>query len=106
MVRIPNNGYIEARIVTEGGFENGIPVQASEDWGEKIPCHIKKNMQDNKGNYKDGEFTRYAFVVWFEMREFEAERVRLTDNRGREIGVFEVQSLDFMDLTQRVKVTV
>lgn len=105
-MRIPNNGYIEARTTTGGGFENGIPVKSGKDWSAKIPCHIYKNMQDNKGNYKDGEFTRYAFVVWFEMREFEAQRVRLTDNRGNNLGEFEVQSLEFMDLTQRVKVTV
>lgn len=105
-MKIPDNGYIEAQTTKGGGFENGIPVKSSESWGEKIPCHIHKNMQDNKGNYKDGKFTRYAFVVWFDMREFEAKRVRLTNNRGREIGLFEVQSLDFMDLTQRVKVTV
>lgn len=102
-----DSGYIQAQIVGNGGIgDDGMPIEASEGWGTKIPCNIQTNMQNNKGNYKDGKFTQFAFTVFFQMQKFEAKRVRLTNNRNQIIGDFEVQSVEFLDLVQRVKITV
>lgn len=102
-----DSGYIQAQIVVKGGIgDDGMPKKASEDWDVKIPCNIQTNMQNNKGNYKDGKFTQFAFTVYFPMQKFEAKRVRLTNNRNQIIGDFEVQSIEFLDLVQRVKITV
>ncbi len=103
---LPNNGFIEVEQTKGGGLVNGLPQKAVKTWSEKIPCHILENTEDNKGNYKDGKFKRYAFTIWFEMQEFNAKRVRLTDNRGRIKGEFEVQSIEFLELVQRVKISV
>lgn len=101
-----DSGYIEVKTTTGGGLINGIPVEASEDWGNKTPCHIVENLHNNKGNYKDGEFTQFAFTIYFPLQIFEAKRIRLTDNRNRVLGEFEVQSIQFLDLVNRVKIIV
>ncbi len=103
---IPNNGFIQIKGSTGGGLVNGIPVAASDTIGGKIPCHIETNKQNNKGIYVDGNFTQYAFTVYFDMQSFEANRVQLTNKREELIGDFEVQSIEFLDLVQRVKVIV
>lgn len=102
-----DSGYIQAQIVINGGIgDDGMPMKASEDWGVKIPCNIQTNMQNNKGNYKDGKFTQFAFTVYLPMQKFEAKRVRLTNNRNQILGEFEVQSIEFLGLVQRVKVII
>ncbi len=102
---VPNNGYIEVEQITEAKDGYGFPTDdTAVSYGKKIPCHILKNTEDKRGDYKDGKFIRYAFTVWFEMQDFKAEKVRLTDNRGNVKGVFEVQNIEFCDLTGRVKI--
>ncbi len=103
---LPNNGFIEVKQTKGGGYIDGKPQKVVETWSKKIPCHILENTEDNKGNYKDGKFKRYAFTIWFEMQEFNDKRVRLTDNRGNVKGEFEVQGVEFLELVQRVKITV
>jgi hypothetical protein len=100
------NGYIQIKTTIGGGLIDGMPVAASESWGVKIACHIQKNMQNNKGNYKDGTFTQFAFTIFLEMQVFEAKRIKLTNNRNELIKEFEVQSIEFLDLVQRVKIIV
>lgn len=101
---IPNNGFIEVLQTTGGGFNNGDPIPVTEEWSDKIGCHFQKN-EDNQGDYKDGEFTNYAFTVWFDAKDFDVKKVRITNKRNRVLGEFEVQSIDFLDLVNRVKIT-
>ncbi len=102
---IPNNGYIEIEQLLQEKDEYGFPTDnVKVSWGEKIPCHINKNTENKHGTYKDGKFTNYAFTVWLDMQDFTAEKVRITDNRGNVKGVFEVQNIEFSDLTQRVRI--
>ncbi len=103
---LPNNGYLEIEQTKGGGLVDGIPQQGEVSFSNKIPCHLLKNTEDKKGNYKDGKFIRISFTAWIDNdQDFKAQRVRITDNLGDIKGVFEVQSIEVLNLVNRIKIT-
>ena len=102
-----DTGTIEAKTTTGGGLVNGIPQAVTESWGEAIPCHIMANMDDHKGTNKDGTFRRLAFTIWIDTPPYslKAKRVRLTSGSDEVLGEFEVQSIEYVPLTHRTKIT-
>lgn len=102
-----NNGSVQILLGTGTGLdENGDPIVAIDNWGESIPCQIETIKHDYKGIYQDGEFERASYRVYLEMQEFEGSRVRLTDNRNKNIGEFQIQDIQYLDIVQRIKITV
>jgi len=88
---IISNGYISAKIKTGGGLdENGNPVRPSSEWGKPISCHIKVNTRNNLGKQNGNTFTIASYEILIEPQPFEAERVKLIDNCGKELGEFSV----------------
>ena len=102
-----DTGTIEAKTTTGGGLVNGIPQAVTESWGEAIPCHIMANMDDHKGTNKDVTFRRLAFTIWIDTPPYslKAKRVRLTSGSDEVLGEFEVQSIEYVPLTHRTKIT-
>ena len=102
-----NNGYIQAS--EYGGTtsnQNGDPVVIAETWGDLIICQIETVKHDNKGIYLDGKYTQATYKILIEMQEFQAKRIKITDSRGNSLGEFNVQDIQFLDMVQRVKITV
>jgi hypothetical protein len=103
---IIENGYIQTKMKTGGGVINGIPQPAVTSWGDPIPCNIKKSTDDRMGTYIDGNFRRVQATILIEPQEFEAKEIKVTDNRDKVLGEFEVQSITFLHATQALQITV
>lgn len=107
---IIENGILQVIQKTGGGFdENGLPQKVQDDPGEPIPCNLKTITHDKKGKYTDGTFTRFSYEILLDIetaRNFTADRVKLTDNRGNELGVFQVQDVQHLDAVGAIKISV
>lgn len=90
----------------QGGMLHGIPQKAVKAMSEAIPCNISKNKSDHQGTYQDGKFTQFAAKVLIEPQDFTAKRVRLTDNRGTDLGEFEVQDITYLEAVDALQITV
>ncbi len=102
---ILDSEYIEIKqIVSEE------PLQMR--WSEKINCHLVTNTHNNKGTYKDGQFVASTYTVFMDMShkndlpETQLFRIRLTSNSGEFLGDFETQKVEYLNLRQRIKITV
>lgn len=100
------NGTLQAVEKTGGGFVNGRPVPVTETLGEAFACNLRTIKSDHQGVIVDGVFTQASFEVLVEVEHFTAERVVLTDNRGKRLGDFRVQDVQHLDYVGAVKITV
>ena len=100
------NGTIQIQQKTGGGMLHGIPQPASVSWSEPIPANISKSRDDRRGTYIDGTFRQVQATILIEPQEFNATRIKVTDNRDKELGEFEVQSVTFLEATQALQITI
>lgn len=103
---IIQNGFLFTIDTTEGGLLHGIPQKVETKQIDPIPCNIVKNKSDHQGTYQDGKFTQFAAKVLIEPQDFTAKRVRLTDNRGMDLGEFEVQDITYLEAVEALQITV
>lgn len=100
------NGTIQIKATTGGGVLHGIPQPVQTTWGEPIPCNISKSKDDRRGTYVDGSFKQVQATILIEPQDFTATNIKVTDNRGRELGEFEVQSVTFLEAAQALQITI
>ena len=101
------NGTLQYAITTGGGVNtNGDPVPVIAAWSNPIDCLIITNTRNNKGAYQDGKFTVCAYEIHIEKQSFTANRIKLVNSRGDQLGEFEVQDIQFLDLVRKVKIIV
>ena len=100
------NGTIQIKIQTGGGMLHGIPQPVQTSWSEPIPANISKSRDDRRGTYIDGTFRQVQATILIEPQEFKATRIKVTDNRDKELGEFEVQSVTFLEATQALQITI
>ncbi len=103
---IIQNGFLFTIDTTGGGLLHGIPQKAETKQGDPIPCNIVKNKSDHQGTYQDGKFRQFAAKVLIEPQDFTAKRVKLTDNRGTDLGEFEVQDITYLEAVDALQITV
>lgn len=103
---IIQNGFLFTIDTTGGGLLHGIPQKAETRQGDPIPCNIVKNKSDHQGTYQDGKFRQFAAKVLIEPQDFTAKRVKLTDNRGTDLGEFEVQDITYLEAVDALQITV
>lgn len=103
---IIENGTLQTIVKTGGGFVGGKPVKVEEEISEPIPCNLKTITHNHKGKAIDGVYTQASYEVLIDVPTFDAERVVLTDNRGKRIGEFRVQDIQHLDCVNAVKITV
>lgn len=87
-------------------MSHGVPQPVQTTWSEPIPCNISKSKDDRRGTYVDGNFKQVQATLLIEPQDFDASQVKVTDNRGRELGEFEVQSVTFLEATQALQITI
>ena len=85
---------------------HGYPQKVVETTSEAVPCNITKNKSDHQGTYQDGKFKQFAAKVLIEPQDFTAKRVKLTDNRGTDLGTFEVQDTTYLEAVDALQITV
>ncbi len=100
------NGFLFTIDTTGGGMLHGIPQKVETKQGDPIPCNIVKNKSDHQGTYQDGKFKQFAAKVLIEPQDFTAKRVKLTDNRGTDLGEFEVQDITYLEAVDALQITV
>jgi len=101
------NGTLQYKIITGGGLDaSGDPIQVTEDWSEPIDCWIKTNLHNQKGKYEDGKFTMAKYEVLIELQPFEADRIKLITDKNKDLGEFQIQDCQFLDIAGRVKIMV
>lgn len=101
------NGTISIKTQTGGGYDanhDAIPVTVT--WSTPVACLILTNTHNNKGSYKDGTFTIAKYEIHVDGTEFTGQRVKLVNDRGSELGEFEIQDVQFLDYVDRVKILV
>ncbi len=103
---IIQNGFLFTIDTTEGGLLHGIPQKVETKQSDPIPCNIVKNKSDHQGTYQDGKFKQFAAKVLIEPQDFTAKRVKLTDNRGTDLGEFEVQDITYLAAVDALQITV
>lgn len=103
---IIENGYIQIKKQDGGGLVHGVPQPIKERWCEPIPCNIRKNRSDHKGTYIDGKFVQTSATILIEIEDFEAKRLRLVDNRGTELGEFEIQDIQYLSAVGATQIIV
>lgn len=88
------NGYIqELYASSDPSFDSsGRPIRSEVCEGELIPCMLRSSMDDKRGEYKDGGYSRYAYEVHIQPCVIGAKRVRLYRADRSVIGEFVVQS--------------
>lgn len=85
---------------------HGIPQPVKDSWSEPIPACISKSRDDRRGTYIDGTFRQVQATILIEPQSFEATRIKVTDNRDKELGEFEVQSVTFLEAAQALQITI
>ena len=97
------NGTISCGTQIGGGTsEIGDTIPVVMTWGTPIECNIKTSS--GTGRYEDGTFKIPSYEVLIEMQSFDADRVKLTDNRNVDLGEYQVQDIQFLDYTEMVKI--
>lgn len=87
------NGYIQIKQTTEKGInpDTGHPYKPTSSWGEPIECQYIINKYNAFAQSKVGNvFTEASYQILIEEQAINAESIKLTDNRGNELGVFSV----------------
>ena len=102
------NGELQYKIQRGGGIDEdtGDNIKVESIFSDPIPCQIIKNTRNNKGRYINGVFTIQSYEILIESQEFNANYVKLINDRGRELGVFTVQDIEYLDTVGRVKISV
>lgn len=103
---IIENGKIQFLSVCGGGIVKGIPHPAVEIPEEPVTCCIKVNKDDHHGK-ADGSIYRQAnmtvIIDAVITEEVGSRRAKLFDTKGREIGVFRVQNVQYLDYVQAIE---
>lgn len=86
---------------------NGDPVGDAQmsAFGEIKGCNLLQRSADRKGGAESGLFSRLSYEVLLptSCEEFEGEFARLYDARGKDLGDFKVQSIEYLDAVQAIK---
>jgi hypothetical protein len=102
------NGTLEEKVITGGGVDptTGDPIAVTSSYSTAVPCYIKVNKRNNMGVNTGGSFTLAQYEILIPSQIFTTKTIRLKDARSTVLGEFEVQSIEFLDKVQRVKITV
>lgn len=89
---ILKNGYIAVAQQAGGGTdENGDPIKVEERWGKPILCNWKQNNYRGHAEGEAGVFSSASYTILIEGTEgFEPCRIKLCDDSGNELGIFDV----------------
>ena len=108
------NGTIQAKIKTGGGFDSdNYPIKPAGEWSKPIPCHIKVNRKNNLGKQNGNSFTVASYEVFIEADLYELlmlsseseELVTLENGEGIDLtpSTFEDCEFERVRLIQRDK---
>ncbi len=104
---IIENGRIEIGIAQGGGFDsNGYPVaEQNQQWSKPIPCQYFASQYDLQGQTAQGEaVVRSKYTILIEYQTVRGEVVRLTDEEGKEVGVYPIIQIEPLQAVQETRI--
>ena len=100
------NGTIQYKILSGGGLdENSEPIKSDDSWSDPISC-LYRAVKHTHSIYQQGKFTDSSYEILIENQEIDANMVKLTNDRNKMLGEFEVLNIVFVERSGRVKITV
>jgi hypothetical protein len=105
------NGTLSCKTTTSGGIDSdGLPVEVVTVWSDAIPCLIIPNTKGFLQKFEGGAFVPASYEIQIEAQPggFTSETIRLTDNRGRDMGEHTIlsENIRYMDAVQRIKILI
>jgi len=102
------NGTLQYQTNAESEIDpiTGDAASVSATWSEPIDCFIQTIHKAKKGKYEDGLFTLATYMVLIELQPFEADRVKLITDTGKQLGEFQTQDIQRLNTVGRVKISV
>jgi len=104
------NGTLQYMTREGGGIdpETGDPIPVTTTWSGPLDCLITPDANGFLKKYLDGEQVSASYTVLLELQDFEHVTIRLTDNRGEQLGEYQVLPPNIRNLESvgRVKITV
>lgn len=106
---IIKNGTIEVVSTSGGGIdENGYPKSTTTSYGDPIDCQYIPKSVNYLSIVKGEHYRSLSFSILIEsiVGGFVANRVRLKDLEGVEIGEFDVRSVEALSAMCEIKIEV
>lgn len=101
------NGYIVPVSTTGGGQDdNGNPIPVTDTDLDPISCYFNTNKYDHLGTYVGGKFTTASFYIFIDGgADVTYKKLKLFDKNGK-INEYEIQNVQYLDVTGCTKITV
>ena len=106
-------GYISFITESGGGYDvNGNPVAATKTATDFIKCNLRVFTKEYRtlvdGQYLQGSYSCYIQQILLpETLVLSAVmKVQIQDNNAHPLGSFQIQNVEYLNLTQRVKLVV
>lgn len=102
------NGTIEVQNLAGGGLnpETGFPTTGEASWGEPLPCQFSPVKQDYRATVNGEPAKTLSFSILIEGQSFTADRLRLRDREGTDLGEFSVESVEHLEAVFQTRITV
>ncbi len=101
------NGCISILTEQEGGGidpETGFPTEPSASWSEGIPCQYISNDCDRFGTAGGGQFTIAQYTIYVDGPMEEAERLKLTNALGKELGEYAIKNAEYLEAVDQTRI--
>lgn len=104
-------GYIALVSEIGGGFDaNRNPIPPSEIVGDYLPCNISDG-DSRYSYYEDGQYKTPTYIIvidlhWISNVPITDNYITLKNTKNEDLGKFQIQNIQYLDLTKRVKIVV
>lgn len=105
---IIRNGYIQGVMIAQGGIVDGFPQQSKEILTESIPCNITSSKK--RSSATDTQYSSFTATILVDIstsvRWQDYQYIKVTDLHGRNLGTYEIQSIEPLDYVNTIKIIV
>lgn len=90
--------------------EEGLPIPVPERQMSEVRCTITTAMEHSRGRYEDGKYRACSYSVTLNSEDvaedFNPTAVVLTHDKKGVLGTFQVQRVEYYDITQTIEIWV
>ena len=110
LIFINGKAYFATRSTDDYLDENGNPIQTKQLYDVECDCTINTLSEDRKGRYDDGRYRNCSYSVSINMdsvgNTFNPQSVRLEHKNKGALGEFQIQRIEYYELTGTIEVWV
>lgn len=90
--------------------EQGNPVKSTQLYDVECECMINTLSDDKRGRYEDGRYRNCSYSVLIDMdgvgKNFNPQSVKLEHENKGNLGEFQVQRIEYYNLTSSIEIWV